>query len=331
MPILDVYLGDNERRRKRRRGKWVIPLVIGIGSAIVLTRTTPAPPRTTVPPPRLAVAQPQLPPLVIPTQTQTSTQTSSPPQPAPLPATAAHIVVTPPRLDFGDGAFARAVPAQLATIRNDGGTPIDRVDVVADAPFLATSGCEGALPPGAQCSIAVVLPTKQPGKFSGALKIAAGNESARIALRGGTQPPPRVVAAPPPLVQTPAPVVTAAPPPPVAITPKLPPARTLCFQPAFLRFVTTGKQTITLTNPEPTPLRVVAVLPIGRQGQTVSGYEIESKRCLRVLKPRQQCRFTVRANELALRMQETMQLTVYYEDPLTGGTRAAHFDSSCGQ
>jgi len=105
----------------------------------------------------------------------------------------------------------------------------------------------------------------------------------------------------------------------------------LCFAPATLRFTSTGKQTITLTNPEPVPIRVVAILPIGRQGQTVSGYEIESRRCLRALNPQQQCRFTVRANELALQARETMQLKVYYDDPVTGGRRAAQFNTACGE
>lgn len=104
----------------------------------------------------------------------------------------------------------------------------------------------------------------------------------------------------------------------------------LCFEPASLRFISTGSQTITLTNPEPVPLRVVDVVPIGRQGQTVSGYEIESKKCLRVLDAGQQCRFTIRASLIALQTRETMQLNVFYEDPITGSRRAARFTTACG-
>ena len=103
----------------------------------------------------------------------------------------------------------------------------------------------------------------------------------------------------------------------------------LCFEPAFIRFHSTGRQTITLKNPESTPVRVIAVLPIGQQGQTVSGYEIESAKCLVVLNAGQQCKFTVRANELALQAREVMQLTVHYEDPVSG-IRKARFSSDCG-
>jgi hypothetical protein len=243
----------------------------------------------------------------------------------PLPA---RIAVGPARLDFGDGPLTRAVPAQMATIRNDGGQPLARVSASVDGPFLATSGCAEELAPGDQCMIAVVFTPKQPGKFTGSLKIAAGGERAQIPLRGSV---PRPAVTPPP-VPIPVPVaVQTTPPPPVSVAPQLPPARMLCFEPALLRFTSTGKQTITLTNPEPVPLRVVAVLPIGRQGQTVSGYEVESRKCLRVLKPGQQCKFTVRANQLAVQTAETMQLTVYYDDPATGLRRPARFSTACGR
>jgi hypothetical protein len=57
---------------------------------------------------------------------------------------------------------------------------------------------------------------------------------------------------------------------------------------------------------------------------------IESKRCLRVLKAGEQCRFTILATQLAVLAHETMQLTVYYEDPGTGSRRAARFGTACG-
>jgi hypothetical protein len=189
------------------------------------------------------------------------------------------------------------------------------------------------LAPGDQCVIAVVFTPRQPGRFTGSLKIAAGQEHAQIPLRGSI-PRPREVATPTVPVRPPAPAPAIAqvvpPPAPTPAPPSLQPARMLCFEPALLRFTSTGRQTITLTNPEPVPLRVVDVVPIGRQGQAVSGYEIESKRCLRVLNAGQQCTFTVRASELALRMRETMQLNVYYDDPVTGSRRAARFSTACG-
>ena len=75
---------------------------------------------------------------------------------------------------------------------------------------------------------------------------------------------------------------------------------------------------------------MVDVVPIGRRGQAVSGYEIKSSRCLRVLDAGQQCTFTIRASQIALQTGETMQLTVFYEDLTTGSRRAARFSTSCG-
>src|SRR5205085_2050957 len=109
-----------------------------------------------------------------------------------------------------------------------------------------------------------------------------GNARAEIPLHGSAAPllsvakPPLAPApvTPPQPAQEPAPVIAAAPPPE-------PPARMLCFEPAAIRFVTTGRQIVTLKNPEPAPIRVVDVRPTGQRGQTVSGYVIESEKCLR--------------------------------------------------
>jgi hypothetical protein len=322
MRVIDIYVGDDEQR-KRRRGKWLIPLLVGLGAAYALGRDkpqVPAPPTPIVAPPPV-VAQPA------PVVAEPAPVVETPPTPAAVPA---RIAVAPARLDFGNGPLTRGVPAQIAIIRNDGGQPLPRVSAAVDGPFLATSGCAEELAPGDQCMIAVVFAPKEAGRFTGSLKIAAGEQRAQVPLRGSV--PREVVTAPPVPAQPQAPVVaTVTPPPPAApAQPQLPPARMLCFEPALVRFTSTGKQTITLTNPEPVPLRVVAILPIGRQGQTVSGYEIESRRCVRVLKAGQQCKFTVRANELALQTRETMQLTVYYDDPVTGSRRPARFSSTCG-
>ena len=326
MPIIDIYVGDDEQQRKRRRGKWLIPLLVGIGGALAVSQEkppSPTPPKPVVAAP-LAVVQP---PAVAVEPTLVEAQAAPPQVPA-------RIAVAPLLLDFGDGPLTRRLPAQLATIRNEGGQALARVSAVVDGPFMATSGCTESLGPGEQCMIAVVFTPKQPGKFAGSLKIAAGEERAEVPLRGSV-PWPRTVVTPatPVPAQVPAPVVARVTPPPApiaAVPQQLPPARMLCFEPAVVRFTSTGNQSITLKNPEPTPLRVVAIMPIGRQGQTVSGYEIESSKCLRVLNAGQRCRFTVRASDLALQMRETMQLTVYYDDPVSGGRRPARFSSVCG-
>jgi len=295
MPVLDFYVDVDEQQRKQRRAKWLIPLVAGLGAAMVLGgEKPPAPPApkpvVVVPPPRIVA-----PPSVV-----------EPPAPA-------RIAIAPLRLDFDDSPSTRTIPAQIATIRNEGGQPLARPSAVVDGPFLATSGCVDELAPGDACMIAVVFAPKEPGRFAGSLKIRAGEERVQVVLRGSVPRPPEVV--PPP---APAPVPL-----------PLPPARTLCFDPPLLRFRATGTQTITLMNPEAAPVRVVDILPIGRLGQAISGYEIESRNCLRELKRGQQCKFTVRANELALQRSETIMLTVYYDDRVTGGRRAATVRSAC--
>jgi hypothetical protein len=325
MHVIDIYVGENEQRRKRRRAKWLVPLIVGCGAALALGREKPAPAPAPVPKqvvaPAPAVVKP--PPVEVVETSTVAVDTQPPPPPVP-----AHMAVAPARLDFGDGPLTRGVPAQMAVIRNDGGVPLAPVRAIVDGPFMATSGCTEALAPGDQCMIAVVFTPKQPGQFSNSLKIAAGEQHAQVSLRGSV-PKPREEIAP---ARTPV-VVTATAPPPVQepARPQLPPARVLCVPPKQVHFTSTGKQTITVTNPEPVPIRVAAILPIGRQGQTVSGYEVEARRCLRELKPRQQCKFTVRANQLALQRAETMQITVYYDDPVTGTRRAASTSSTCGR
>jgi hypothetical protein len=323
MHLLDVYVSGCECRR--RRGKWLIPIVVGIVAALAL-RENAAPP-VEMPRKQMPVEQTQvaIPPGEVTPKKQFEPQLPQKvdPPPPPLPA---RLTVTPKRLDFGDGPLSRGVPAQFAVIHNEGEQPLSRVRVAIDGPFLLTNGCANELAPGEQCLAAVVFAPKEPGKFNGSLKVSANEQRAQVSLRGSVPRPPEIVPQPPVIHPVTPPFVAPPPPPP---PPPLPPARTLCFDPPLVRFRTTGKQTITLTNPEPVPLRVVAVVPLGRQGQTISGYEIEAKKCLRELKPRQQCKFTIRASQLALQRGETMQLTVYYDDPVTGGRRAAVFSSIC--
>jgi hypothetical protein len=333
MPNIDIYVGENKERRKRRRSKWLIPIFVGIGAALALGREkppAPVPPRPVVTTTTSTVTVTETTSTSTATLTETTStiDTSTTPVPAP-----GHIAVTPALLDFGDGPLTRGVPAQMATIRNDGSQRLARVSAVADGPFIATNGCGEELAPGDRCVIAVVFTPKQPGRFSGSLNVAVGQERAQIPLRGSV-PRPREVATPPVPSPKPVPVPTVAqvtpPPAPVPAPLPLPPARVLCFEPEHLHFISTGRQTITLTNPEPEPLRVIDVVPTGRLGRTVSGYEIESKKCLRVLKAGERCTFTIRASQLALQTHEVMQLTVYYEDPATGTRRAARYGTACG-
>jgi len=290
MPTLDFYFGEDEQQRKRRRAKWLIPLVAGLGAAMALGREKPPAPPAPPPPKHIVVPAPA--PVV------------APPPPIVIEPPPARLAVAPPRLDFGESPLA-----QIAIIHNEGGQPLARVKASIDGPFLATNGCANDLGPGDDCMIAIVFAPARPGRFSGSLKIRAGEEHAQIALRGSV-PRPRE-------------------PSPIPETPVQQPARTLCFDPPLVHFRTTGEQTITLTNPSAAPVRIVAILPIGGKGQTVSGYEVESRKCLRELKAGQQCRFTVHANELALQRAETMTLTVYYDDPLTGTRRPASVRSAC--
>ena len=319
MHDIDIFLDDDEQRK---RGKWLIPLFVGVSATLALGH--PKAPTNPVVASTPAVVRPV--PVV-------SVETAATPQAAP-----ARMAVTPAFLDFGDSPSSRSLAPQLATVRNEGKQALTGVSAAVDGQFLATSGCANELAPGDQCVIAVVFTPRQPGRFTGSLKIAAGQERAQIPLHGALPPPREAVTQTAPVrpARPPAPAVataTATPlpaPVPAPALPPLAPARMLCFQPASLHFISTGSQTITLTNPEPVPLRVVDVVPIGRQGQTVSGYEIESRKCLRVLDAGQQCTFTIHATQIALRTGETMHLTVFYEDPTTGSRRAARFSTSCG-
>src|SRR5258708_19272772 len=110
MPIIDIYVGDDEQQRKRRRGKWLIPLLVGIGGALAVSQEkppSPTPPKPVVAAP-LAVVQP-------PAVAVEPTLVEAPAAPPPVPA---RIAVAPLLLDFGDGPLTPRLPAQLATTRN---------------------------------------------------------------------------------------------------------------------------------------------------------------------------------------------------------------------
>jgi hypothetical protein len=312
MRTISFYLGAVESERKRRRSKWLLPLLIGVLAAYAVSR-----PKA----PAIVVEPPPIPVVTIPAPIPIAPIPVPLPLPPPPPPPA-HAAVAPPLIDFGNGA---RTPARLATIRNDGGQPITRVTHTISGPFFATNGCAGGVAPGNECVVAVVFAPQQPGPSEGTLTLVADGARSRIRLRG-SMPRPAVAPAPSP---APAPLhpVAVVPPPP----PRPTPARQLCFEPSRLHFRTTGKQSITLTNPERTPLRVMGVAMTGQQGQAMSGYEIDSARCMRVLGPGQRCKFTVRATELALQRGERIELTVYYDDLLTGQRRAAAPSAACTQ
>jgi len=312
VPTIDIYFDDEELRR--RRGKWLIPLLIGVLVAVALQREKP--PTVPITPPErvryrvvFATLPSATPPLVLPS-----------PTPPPLPA---HLFVTPSRIDFGDALLAGRLPAKMATISNDGGQPLSVASAIVAGPFLSTSGCEHDLAPGEKCTIAIVFAPTEPGGFDGALRLAAGGQRAKVSLHGSIRPDldtlPQPVPTPPP----------APPPAPVAATPPTLPTRSLCFNPLLLRFTSPGNQSITLTNPENAPLRVIAVEPIGTNGQRLLGYKIDAENCLRVLNAGESCTFTIHANIIAVKLRATMQVAVYHVDPATGGKAIARVASDC--
>src|SRR5438045_6790502 len=87
MRRIDVYLEDDERRRKRGR-KWLMPLIVGLGAALALGREKPV-----APPPSKPV-------VVLPTVSNSpavkpeTTPAQSPPVPPP-PAPQARIALAP--------------------------------------------------------------------------------------------------------------------------------------------------------------------------------------------------------------------------------------------
>lgn len=329
MRELEIHVGEGaQRRRRRRRGKWLLPLLLGIVAAFLLTREkpqTPVPPRTVSVPPK-----PALNPTPEPTLNPVSATTPEPPAETPPAPAPARVTVAPTQIDFGELVPPRFVPAQMLTIRNDGGEAAPAVTIATSGPFLATNGCSHELPPAAECAIAVVFAPRKAGSFTGVLRVTSAAEHADVALRGTmARVAPVETPAPRPQSQQTAQSVPPAPLPAPPAPAPVPPPRVLCFDPPSIHFLTTGRQDITLTNPGPLPLRVVAILPVGQQGQTISGYEVDPGRCLREIAPGRQCRFSVRANQLALQRREMMQLTVYYDDPLTGTRRAASVSSAC--
>lgn len=316
MHTITVYLAESEKR-KRKRSKWAIPILVGLVAAFAFGRPQarieePVP--IVAPPPVVVTPVAEAPVAEVPlVETNVETPVVEEP-PAPPPALPAHAVVTPPRLDFGDGPMNRVVAPQLATLRNDGGQPIARITTAVDGPFIATNGCARGLAPGGECIVAVTFTTQQPGKFSGALTIATDTKRNRVPLRGSVARP-RVVVSDPVPAPEPPPVIAQAPPPI--------PKRNLCVDPPRVHFTQVGKQTITLTNQEKTSLRVMGVAIVGQGGQSASGYEIDSGKCMRVLNPGQRCKFTVRATELAIQRGEKITLNVYYDDLITGQRLAA--------
>jgi hypothetical protein len=277
---IDIYIDDDEPRR-RRRAKWLIPLLIGVLVAMAVQREKPLPRAAVIPPARIIYV-----PIAVPTPPPTPHPPAPPPPPLP-----AHVVVTPLRMDFGDTPLAGTLPPKLATIRNDGGQPLAHVSAAVTGPFLAASGCDDELAPGEQCTIALVFAPAKPGRFDGNLNLAAGDQRTKVALHGSIRPD----------------VVTPPPPPP----PPPPPRRALCFDPPQLHFTSPGRQKVTITNPDETPLRVVAVTPIGARGQTLSGYEVNAAKCLRVLNAGERCTFAISASAVALQLRGTMQVAVY--------------------
>jgi len=89
------------------------------------------------------------------------------------------------------------------------------------------------------------------------------------------------------------------------------------------------RESITITNPEDAPLRVIAVEPIGTNGQRLLGYKIDAEKCLRVLNAGESCTFTIHANIIAVKLRATTQVAVYYVDPPTGGKAIARVAPDC--
>ncbi|HUR79312.1 MAG TPA: choice-of-anchor D domain-containing protein, partial [Thermoanaerobaculia bacterium] len=291
---LSLYLGDRagEERKRRRRGRMAAGILVGVIAAAM----APRPVRNEEKAPQVGVHIGG--PLAI--LTVPAVPLSSTPLPAITPPLPAKAIITPPRLVFSD----RNAPAQLAVVRNDGGTDIDRVSLSADPPFAATNGCAEGVAAGAQCVIAVVFAPSKGGRYSGTLKIAAGADRASVSLRGSAIDPP----APPP---------------------QLPPARRLCVTPVNIKFTAPGTQTVTLSNSEPAVMRVVSIVATNRSGNAASGYDVDAAGCIRFLAPGQQCSFTISATKLALELRERMGIDITYEDLQTGIRRAVVPSPAC--
>jgi hypothetical protein len=322
---LTIYLSDTgeERRRRRRRGLAAAILAGGVIAALakgtpktVGASGGPADGKTGVhveTPVRVVGVEPDPGPVAASEATRGPDERPPDSQP-PVPRPAKAVFSPSSGLDFGDGPLVRGAGAQLATVRNDGGTPIERVTAKAAKPFVVTNGCRHGLAPGAECVVAVVFAPGEAGRFEETLRIAAGSESARIRLRGRATEP---------VIEK----------PPVEVTPRQQPQltpRVLCFQPESLRFVSPGTKAVTLTNPEDTPLDVTKIR-ILRNGVDATGYTVDTASCVGLLQPHQPCRLAVTASLRAMLLHETVKIAVDYVDPASRETRAVHRATSCGR
>jgi hypothetical protein len=326
---LTIYLSDTGEERRRRRRRRLAAAILAGGVIAALAKGTPktvgasggqagGPGGGTTgvhveTPVRVVRVEPDPGPVAASEATRGPDE--RPPDSQPPVLRPAKAVFSPSSgLDFADGPLVRGAAAQLATVRNDGGTPIERVTVKAKRPFVVTNGCRHGLAPGAECVVAVVFAPGEAGRFEETLHIAAGSESARIRLRGRATEP--VIERLPP--EDP-------PPQPPQLTP-----RVLCFQPESLRFVSPGTKAVTLTNPEDTPLDVTKIR-ILRNGVEATGYTVDTASCVGLLQPHQPCRLAVTASLRAMLLHETVKIAVDYVDPASRETRAVHRATSCGR
>jgi hypothetical protein len=314
---LTFYAGSagQEERRRRRRGRIFAGIMIGLLAAALAPRT-PEPKagsaRIGVQVPPISVVRferpigPSMPSGM--TSTPPGAATVTPPQQPSTPPLPAKAIVAPSRLDFGDGPLVRTSAPQLATVRNSGGTPIERVKIRAGKPFLVASNCGRGIAPGAECVVAVGFAPNAAGTFDRMLVIDTGNQHARVALQGRVTEPRKAEPPPPPVRDMP---------------------RVLCFQPESLTFIAAGTKSVTLTNPESTPLEVTNIHILRKTtGTSAIGYDVDTTSCRRTLLPGQQCRFEVRARTQALLLHETVQIAVDYLDP-AGKTRSVHRATNC--
>ncbi len=305
MPTITVFVADTEdQQRKRRRARRLAALIIfGIAAAFGFSReSTPIAKRSPRSPQGVIDVKPEPKPDVLPPDDFREYDTPIGPLPGP------GAIVAPAILDFGERPLDSVGAAQLVTIRNDGGHPLDRVTTSITGPFAVTSGCIAPILPGSDCAAAVVFAPQVAGASSGELTIHAG-EGRRIVRLVGRAAAPQI--ADDALDDADWDADADAEVPTDAAESGHP--HHLCINPTSIRFVRSGLDTITLTNPDEAPIQVTSIRLSGSEGRPVRGYEIAGDVCVKTMAPGEQCRFTILASPLALSTGERINVEVIYD------------------
>lgn len=99
-------------------------------------------------------------------------------------------------------------------------------------------------------------------------------------------------------------------PTPAPVAPLLPPN----IEPRHLSFHTPGAQKVAISNPNDVPIHIDRIVMATQRGRPPIGYQVNASDCNGVtLAPHAQCRITVFASPIAIRLMESFRIDVYHD------------------